>query len=236
MFESATFDSMGTIHTRSRNWMFATFGFNAAILAALIAIPLFHPAMLTPMMNKWLIETPAPQVEETKPVVQPQHQTTLASEIFEHSLVMPRQIPTGAWIPDSGGDVGPGTAVSFDPSAMGTGSPDNPFGGHQVRPYVRQSERPTPNVSKGVMEGLLIYRVLPVYPAMARAIHAAGTVHLQASISCDGAIENLRVLDGPPLLQQAAIDAVKQWRYKPYLLNGQPVEVETTINVEFQLD
>ncbi|MGA3134109.1 MAG: hypothetical protein ABSD59_25410, partial [Terracidiphilus sp.] len=75
MFESATFDSMGTIHTRSRNWMFATFGFNAAILAALIAIPLFHPAMLTPMMNKWLIETPAPQVEETKPVVQPQHQT-----------------------------------------------------------------------------------------------------------------------------------------------------------------
>jgi protein TonB len=59
---------------------------------------------------------------------------------------------------------------------------------------------------------------------------------LQATISREGTIENLRAVSGPPLLQQAAIDAVKQWRYRPYLLNGEPVEVETTINVEFKLD
>jgi protein TonB len=64
----------------------------------------------------------------------------------------------------------------------------------------------------------------------------AGRVELQATISRDGTIENLRVVDGPALLRAAAVDAVRQWRYRPYLLNGDPVEVETTINVDFRLD
>jgi protein TonB len=71
---------------------------------------------------------------------------------------------------------------------------------------------------------------------MAREMRIAGTVQLQATISRKGTIENLRVVSGPPLLQQAAIDAVKQWRYRPYLLNGEPVEVETAVNVDFKLD
>jgi protein TonB len=58
---------------------------------------------------------------------------------------------------------------------------------------------------------------------------------LQATISKAGGIENLRVVSGPPMLQQAALDAVRSWRYKPYLLNGDPVEVETTVNVVFNL-
>lgn len=70
---------------------------------------------------------------------------------------------------------------------------------------------------------------------MAVVTRASGTVVLQATISRSGMIENLRVVSGPPLLQQAALDAVKQWRYRPYLLNGDPVEVETTVNVEFNL-
>ena len=69
MFETATFDSMGTIHTRSRNWMLATFSFNASILVLLIAIPLLHPAMLPQMVKTWLVEAPAPPpAEEPKPV------------------------------------------------------------------------------------------------------------------------------------------------------------------------
>jgi protein TonB len=71
---------------------------------------------------------------------------------------------------------------------------------------------------------------------MARATHTAGRVELQATISRTGTIENLRVVSGSQLLIQAAIDAVTQWRYRPYLLNGDPVEVETTINVDFRLD
>ncbi len=96
--------------------------------------------------------------------------------------------------------------------------------------------KPHGAISSGVMEGMLIGKVLPVYPAMARAMRIAGRVELQATISRNGTIENLRVVSGPAMLQQAALDAVRQWRYRPYLLNGEPVEVETTINVDFKLD
>jgi protein TonB len=83
---------------------------------------------------------------------------------------------------------------------------------------------------------MLILRVLPAYPVAAREMRVAGRVQLQATISRDGTIENLRVVDGPPLLRAAAVEAVRQWRYRPYLLNGEPVEVETTVNVDFRLD
>jgi protein TonB len=86
-----------------------------------------------------------------------------------------------------------------------------------------------------VVEGLLISKNIPVYPRIAVAMHAEGTVVLQATISKAGTIENLRVVSGPPVLQQSAIDAVKTWRYRPYLLGGEPVEVETTVNVIFTL-
>jgi periplasmic protein TonB len=92
------------------------------------------------------------------------------------------------------------------------------------------------SISQGVALGLLVHKVVPQYPAIGRAVRAEGTVVLQATISKSGTIENLRVVSGPPLLQQAALDAVQQWRYRPYLLNGQPVEVETTVNVEFKLN
>jgi len=71
---------------------------------------------------------------------------------------------------------------------------------------------------------------------IAKTVGQQGTVVLQAVISKAGAIEKLQVVSGPPMLQQAAIDAVKTWRYRPYLLNDQPVEVETTVNVIFKLE
>ena len=86
-----------------------------------------------------------------------------------------------------------------------------------------------------VVEGLLIDKRLPVYPAIAKATGTQGTVVLAATISRNGTIENLRVIGGPQMLQQAAIDAVSAWRYRPYLLNGEPLEVGTTINVIFKL-
>ena len=79
------------------------------------------------------------------------------------------------------------------------------------------------------------FGVDPTYPAIAKAARISGTVVLQATISKTGAIENLRVISGPPMLQAGALSAVKTWRYRPYLLNGEPVEVETTVNVVFNL-
>jgi protein TonB len=90
-------------------------------------------------------------------------------------------------------------------------------------------------VSAGVIAGNKLGGSTPQYPAIAKAARIQGTVVLQATISKTGTIENLRVLSGPPMLQQAALEAVKSWRYKPYLLNGDPVEVETQVNVIFTL-
>ena len=90
-------------------------------------------------------------------------------------------------------------------------------------------------ISQGVTKGLLIRRVEPSYPTLARAARVQGEVILSAVISVNGEIENLQLVSGHPMLVPAALTAVKQWRYKPYLLNGQPTEVETTITVIFTL-
>ena len=86
-----------------------------------------------------------------------------------------------------------------------------------------------------MLEGNLVHRVSPEYPQLARQARIQGTVVLRAIISRDGRIENLQVLNGHPMLVQAAIDAVRQWRYRPYILNDQAVEVETQITVNFTL-
>jgi protein TonB len=86
-----------------------------------------------------------------------------------------------------------------------------------------------------IQEGNLIRRVQPAYPPLAITARIQGPVVLEAVISKAGAIENLRVLSGPPMLVKAAIDAVSQWRYRPYILNSEPVEVETQITVNFTL-
>jgi len=90
-------------------------------------------------------------------------------------------------------------------------------------------------VSLGVSQGLLVKRVQPAYPPLARQARIQGTVLLQAEISKDGTIENLRLISGHPMLAPAAIEAVKQWRYRPYMLNGEPVAVETQVQVNFTL-
>jgi protein TonB len=98
-------------------------------------------------------------------------------------------------------------------------------------------EKPPDRVKIGgvVMAGKLIHRVTPVYPPLAILAHASGTVHLQAIVSRDGRIQGLQVLGGPGLLVQAAVDAVVQWIYRPTTLNGDVVEVLTTIDVNFTL-
>ncbi len=90
-------------------------------------------------------------------------------------------------------------------------------------------------VSQGVTKGLLIYRVEPAYPPLAKQARIQGVVVLTAIIGKDGNVQNLQLVSGHPLLAPAAIEAVKQWRYKPFLLNGQPVEVETTVTVNFRV-
>jgi protein TonB len=91
------------------------------------------------------------------------------------------------------------------------------------------------NVSGGVTAGMLLTPIQPVYPAIAKAAGIHGAVVMEAVISKTGRIESLHVVSGPDMLRRAALDAVQMARYRPYLLSGQPTEVQTTITVVFQL-
>jgi TonB family protein len=93
----------------------------------------------------------------------------------------------------------------------------------------------TLNVSQGISQGLLIKKVAPVYPSSALRLRLEGTVQLLATISRKGDIAAVKILSGDQTLAHAAADAVKQWKYKPYLLNGSPVEIQTQVTVNFKL-
>lgn len=90
-------------------------------------------------------------------------------------------------------------------------------------------------VSQDVSNGLLIKRVQPLYPTLATQMRVEGEVELDATITTDGNISDIKVLKGDPMLARAAVDAVRQWKYKPYLLDGQPVQLQTQITVNFKL-
>jgi protein TonB len=100
-------------------------------------------------------------------------------------------------------------------------------------PVVKAAAPQKKSVSSGVIQGLIISKVQPVYPPIARAAHVSGTVVLHITISKTGAVENVQVVSGPAMLQNSALDAIRQYRYKPFLLNGEPTEVDGTITVNY---
>ena len=116
--------------------------------------------------------------------------------------------------------------------------------GDQISHIMQSTQASVPNpappqevlkISQGVTQGLLIKRVQPVFPRQAQQMHLQGSVQLQALISKTGNISSVKVLSGDPTLARAAMDAVKQWKYKPYYLNGDPVDIQTQITVNFKL-
>jgi protein TonB len=116
----------------------------------------------------------------------------------------------------------------------GGGANASIFNGH-TQPTVKVTASKPVAISSGVATGMLINSTPPVYPPIAKTARVAGAVELHATISTNGTIKDLQVVSGPVMLRQAAVDAVRSWRYQPYKLNNQPVEVETTINVLFTL-
>jgi protein TonB len=117
----------------------------------------------------------------------------------------------------------------MNPAAASSRPGDNPQNGTNVA-GTKQVQ-----ISQQVSQGLLLHRVQPIYPDVARRNHIQGTVVLQAVINKNGRISNLKAISGPQELTAAAIGAVEQWRYRPYLLQGEPIEVQTEIKVNFEL-
>ena len=239
MFEDALMESSHRIKTRSRYWSFLAVLINCSVLIALIIWPLLHPDALPVQIMAALLVAPSPPPPAPLPQVT-QQRLQVRSELLDNQIQTPSKIPKVIKLDNE--------AASSQPSMVGVigseGTADGARGGSLndlfsdigTRPtVVKPSTPPKLSISSGVMAGNLLDKTVPQYPAIARAARIQGTVVLQATIAKDGTIQNLRVINGPPMLQQTAIDAVRSWHYKPYLLNGEPVEVETTINVVFNL-
>jgi periplasmic protein TonB len=235
MFEDSTFESTGRIRTRSRGWMMAAFVFNSSILLALILIPLIYPEALPRQWMSVLIEAPTPPPVKPKPAVQPTRERFHGAPQFDGAtLVAPRIIPIHIARyeqPEAPPSV---TYFAMDGDSDAATGVREAFRGANAS-VIRGTPQGPVRVTSRIAEGMLLQKVMPVYPPIAKVTRKEGTVMLQATISTSGLIENLRVLSGDQMLTQAALDAVRNWRYRPYLLNGQPVEVETTINVIFKL-
>jgi protein TonB len=158
------------------------------------------------------------------------------SEMMNNQLVAPTRIPHNITMVAEKEAPSSSFGVAGMEGLSGSGTPvTDSMLNSKPAPKVQAAAPKKVNISAGVMQGMLIVKTQPTYPPIAKAARVSGTVVLQATISKSGTIENLHVISGPAMLQQAARDAVMQWRYKPYLLNNEPVEVETTVNVIFTL-
>lgn len=214
----------------------------ALILAALLVWPLISPGALT----AHYIVTPAPPysgggaAHHEQPTMHHPHASsfpTICLAVCAPAL-HPQAPASASEAPDIGlnesqggeGSGQPGIGPGFLPG--GTGDrvivPEPP---HAESPHVRPTR-----MSEGVMAAMLVNRVDPQYPKIARAAHISGVVHLRAIIAKNGTVRELEVVDGNPLLAQAARVAVQNWRYQPTRLNGEPVEVETYVTVNFILN
>jgi protein TonB len=230
------------IEPRPRNpWAASgSLAFLSVLLLALIIIPLYHTEAL-PKMERltmlYLQPPPAAGADAGKFQLPGPVPTYSAAKAATFSPVP--KTPEATPIPagNSDGVLGgvPGGAVSGISSGMLSGLISST---HSV-PIPAKAPEPAPvkkiRVASRVVEANLIHDVAPQYPAEAGRARVEGAVVLLATIGTDGCVKEVRVESGLPILAQAAIDAVKQWRYKPYMIDGEPVEVDSRITVNFTL-
>jgi protein TonB len=240
MFEDSLLESTGRIRTKSRWTALGSLVLQTALLAVLLVLPEIYPhALPRQSLSRLLIAPPPPASAPVQQPVAPRSnppavnavslQDDLAApgQIREHALLGVRDAP-----PPSYG------AANLD-SGSRTGIPgglDDLLSRSAPGPAVRPSPRPGPvHVSSGVAAGQLLSPIQVTYPAIAKQLRIEGTVIVAATINRQGVIGNLRVISGPELLRSASLDAIGGARYRPFLLDDEAVEVDTTINVFFSL-
>jgi len=222
-----------------------SFVLNCLVIGVMLIMPLvFTDTLPKAQLLTMLVAPPPPPPPPPPPAEAVQHvmkqlQTDMLST---GQLRTPTKIPTKVQMikeeeapppmPVTGGVVG---AVGGVPGGQVGGVIGSIVSATSAVPKFVPATPTRVRISQGVTKGLLIQKVEPTYPALARAARVQGEVVLSAVIDTNGQITNLNLVSGHPMLVPNAISAVKQWRYKPYLLNGQPVEVETTITVIFSL-
>jgi len=240
MFEESLVESTGVIRNRNRWPAVISIATQAALVAILISIQMLHPEILSLHAPSLAFIAPPPRPAPRPPpptrvVVATSATSSAPSAPTAPPMSNPHLFPTVE---------AAGEAPNLNPTSitMGSWNP-NPFGNTttvggpsiSVAPATATKPGKLLQISRGVTTGLLIAPIRPTYPPIAIAAHQEGTVIVQAIISKTGQIESAHVLTGPAMLQTAALDAVRTARYHPFLLNGDPTEVETTISINFRL-
>lgn len=216
-----------------------------ALLGILILIPLIYTeALPKTMLTTLLVAPPPPPPPPPPPAATPVKVVKPVARLMQAGKLMaPRAIPKEVNIikeQEMPPDMGAVGVVGGVPGGVPGGQAGGVLGG--IIGGVGSNLPPPPKeapkrirVGGQVQTAKLVNKVTPVYPPLAKQARIQGTVRLQAVIAKDGSVVELQVLSGHPLLVQAALDAVRQWRYHPTLLNGDPVEVVTTVDVIFTL-
>jgi protein TonB len=235
MFESSFVESSGETMSKSGRYMWVTGAFNAAVVVVMILVPLLYPEALPKMAITAMLSAPPPPppvhfpitVVRAVPIAAPLDPFTAPPNIPKTIALVHEDTPPP--------ETGAGVVSMSDTSVMNVGV-TSALGIGALPPVVKVASPrlATPaKISGGVIAGNKLSGSNPVYPPIARAAHVAGAVVLHAIISKTGAIQSLAVVSGPEMLRANAVSAVQDWRYKPYLLNGEPTDVETTITVNF---
>jgi periplasmic protein TonB len=228
------FAGLEVVHAHpARRWTaIASFTLQAALVGAALVLPLLQPESLPEALARRPIFRPLSAGVEHPPVTQNSN-----SSFTGHAAVYPLMVRTGPTIPM--GNVGP-----TDPNAVGPpGMPvigvrdgtDNVLSNIIGTPVVHPVPAPPTHTApvSVIMEGNLVHKVEPRYPVIAQQVGIQGAVVINALISRNGNIEQMHIVSGQPLPAAAALAAVREWKYRPYYLNGEPVEVETEITVNF---
>jgi len=239
MFADSLLDSPWENRSR-RGWTtIASFAAQILAMGGLLLLPLIYTQGLPTLhwieTGPILAPPPAPPAPSPAPTAAGQ-QGNFAGTV----LVVPPSIPRNVAQVDDQGVPPPIGTNGVEDGTSDRWSSNGVIGsiGNEVARFVPPPPPPTVTrhpLTSRMMEGNLVHRVQPEYPYTAKMAHIQGTVVLRAIISKEGTIENLQVVRGHPMLVKAAIDAVRQWRYRPYILNDSPVEVETEVTVNFIL-
>jgi periplasmic protein TonB len=241
MFEDSLIESGGKLRTKRGMTTTVSFIFEIVLVGVLVLIPLlFTEALPKTQLMTFLVAPPPPPPPPPPPAAAPKVPKVVQTNIVNDQLRTPTRIPKKIEIIKEDATPPPASSMAGVIGAVGGpgGAAGGVIGGIISSTPVAVPKVATPQrvrVSQGVTQGLVLRRVQPNYPPLARQARIQGSVVLQAEISKSGDIQNLRMISGHPMLGPAAIEAVKQWKYKPYILNGEPVEVETTITVNFTL-
>lgn len=239
MFEDSLIESqVYTLSSTTRWTTIASITLQSAVAATLVILPLSHPERLVsritpPPVLIPLRPKPPLRVERAQTPSEPSNTNTFVPAVT-------RIVTLPSLFPDHSRDTDEAPTTSIPDMAMPASIPAAlsigtiGHGTHVSVAAAPPANRPM-RISAGVSAGMLMVPIRPVYPAIAKAAGVQGTVVVEAVISRTGTIESLHVVSGPPMLQNAAIEAIHAARYQPYRLNGEPTEVETTITVNFRM-